>query len=469
MYRKVTEFIKENNMLDGCGHIVAGLSGGADSVCLLYILKKITTEYHIGLTAVHVHHGIRGNEADRDRDFCRKFCSDNGIVLKEFYYDVPEFAAANRMTEEEAGRFLRYKSFENVTEDIMAGPDCHKGTVKIAVAHHMNDRAETVLFNICRGTGLKGIRGILPVRDNIIRPLLNCTRQAIEEFLENEGLQYCNDSTNDNIDYTRNKIRHNVIPYMQREINGNTVENIASLAEKACEAEAYLAGETEKLFCENAVISEDGIKINHIFDMNPFMAKRLIIRGIEETGIGLKDIEAAHIDRVLKLDRFKGGAVADIKRGLAAERNGDGIFLFFRDDAETLPCVDINVPSCIDPWCRGENFMFSVEPWENNEKISTDIYTKYFDYDKIKVGLQLRTRRDGDCITIDSDGHHKKLNQYFIDEKVPKRKRDMTILLADGNNIVWVIGGRIGAEYKITGGTKRVLKVKYGGKTHGES
>lgn len=462
MYDKVKKYVQQNRMLDGCSNVVIALSGGADSVCLAHIMKRLSEETDcFAITAVHVHHGIRGAEADRDADFCKKLCDALGIGFREIRRDVPAYARERRISCEEAGRLLRYEG--------LRGEALELSCAKIAVAHHMNDQAETVLFNMCRGSGIRGMRGMLPETGGIIRPLLCCTREEIEEYLRERDLRFCTDSTNKEDSYSRNRIRHKVLPFLEENINTRAVRNIAAMADRMARAESYLEKQTDRRYREAAVYKGDGILLRNLEAEDTYIAGRIIMRALGELASGLKDIGEIHVDAVVALINARSGKRADASHGIEARREPDGIFLRRNEDNVCFAPIKIDLPCGIIDCKGGGNFEFSVKDWNKEEKISNSIYTKCFDYDKIKFGLWLRTREDGDYLTIDASGHHKKLNQYYIDEKVPGYMRDGTLLLADGHSIMWVVGGRISEEYKITDRTKRALWVKYGGLTDGES
>ncbi len=459
MYNRVLKYVQKNRMLEKCSHVVAGLSGGADSVCLLDILDRMRDTYGYTITAVHVHHGIRGAEADRDRDMCRQLCSSRNIELKEYYYNVPEYASQHNLTCEEAGRQLRYEAFSREAKT--------RGSV-IAVAHHMNDQAETVIFNMCRGSSIRGMRGMQPVNGIIIRPLLCCLREEIEAYDKRHDIEYVNDSTNAESDYSRNRIRNELIPYITENINSNAVGNIAAMALRAGEAESYLDRITRQAYNSCVKQEKDGILLYGLENLDRYIAGRVVYMAIGSAAGGLKDISNAHVDEVMELLDNQSGRSAVIRKNITARKNSDGIYISTGIGTQHEP-VDVTVPSTVELWNSGKSFTFSVEEWTFDKKITNEVYTKCFDYDKIKIGLQLRNRKAGDYVAIDSAGHHKKLKQYFIDEKIPQRRRDECILLAEGSHILWIVGERISAEYKVTDSTVRILKVQYGGQTNGES
>ena len=203
MLERVRAYAEKYQMIRPGDRIVAGISGGADSVCLLFLLRELCREKGAGLFAVHVNHGLRGAEAGEDEAYVRKLCGELKVPLRVFSFDVRGRAREEHLTLEEAGRLCRYEAFEEEAERI--------GGTRIAVAHHAGDQAETVLFQLFRGSGLKGLAGIRPVRDNVIRPLLCTGREEIEAWLTERGIEWRTDSTNLTTDYTRNRIRGEIL------------------------------------------------------------------------------------------------------------------------------------------------------------------------------------------------------------------------------------------------------------------
>ena len=248
---KVLSYIRTHNMLAPGQRVVAGLSGGADSVCLLSLLADLREEYSLELRAVHVHHGLRGEEADRDAAFSRELCRSLGVPFSLAFVNVKEEAGKRRISEEEAGRILRYQVFEReagrweqeLRREKTAEPaGSQPESVKIAVAHHGDDSAETILYQLFRGSGLKGLSGIPPARGNIIRPLLCAERREIIAYLEEKGLPFVTDSTNLENDYARNKIRNQILPMAVQEINQGAADHIRRAGELIGEADRFFDG-----------------------------------------------------------------------------------------------------------------------------------------------------------------------------------------------------------------------------------
>ena len=232
LVKNVYETIMASGMICQGDSVVVGVSGGADSVCLLSVLKNLQMSMALQLTAVHIHHGLRGEEADRDRDFVTALCEDMQIPCVCFQADIRAMAREQHLSEEEAGRKFRYDCFEEVRQERQAS--------KIAVAHHRDDLAETVLLNLFRGSGLKGLSGIPMMRGCIVRPLLDVGRADIEAYLGRQGMSYRNDATNFETEYTRNRIRLDILPYVTEHINQAAVSHIAETAAIASDICRYV-------------------------------------------------------------------------------------------------------------------------------------------------------------------------------------------------------------------------------------
>ena len=232
MLNRIKKFMEKWHMLTAGDTVIAGVSGGADSMCLLFVLEELRKSMEFDLVIVHVNHGIRGEAADADEEYVRDICRKLGLTCEVFHVNVPEYARKEKLSEEEAGRELRRKAFRETA--------IKYGGTRIALAHHQDDNAETFFLHLARGSKMKGLGGICPVKGDYIRPLLCVNRMEIEEFLEKKGILYCMDATNLEDTYTRNKIRNHVIPYFTENINSKTVEHINGAMEQLREVQEYL-------------------------------------------------------------------------------------------------------------------------------------------------------------------------------------------------------------------------------------
>lgn len=455
MIKKVYEFAKVNRMLEPGDRIVVGLSGGADSVCLLKVLIELGKKKTITLHCIHLNHMIRGEEAVRDEEYCVNMCKELNVPIKVVRRDVPAFSREHGLTMEEAGRKIRYQEFEILASEINAN--------KIAVAHHQNDQAETVLFNMFRGTGIRGLAGIGPVNGNIIRPLLSVTRREIEEFLNKNNVEYMTDSTNNCNDYIRNRIRNEILPVVSEHINSDCIGNINQAALICAKADVYIRKQARTAYLQ-CVKEEKGIYkiiIQKFCEYDEIIREYIVREIFEKIYTSLKDVSFIHISGVCGLLNREVGKIINLPANIVAVKSYEEIVL---KESTDVKMEKVPLPQ----------YMVEIIPWEKSYEIEKNDCTKYFDYDKIKFTLEFRTRKTGDYLTIDSHNGKKKLKDYFIDMKVPKEERDNIPVLADGNHILWVVGYRISEYYKISESTKQVVKVsvrenKPGGSEDGRS
>lgn len=428
---KALEYIREKGLLEKRDVIIAGVSGGADSMCMLSILLELSDELELSITVVHVNHGIRGESAERDEGFVKEFCRKHDVDFVAFHADIPGMAEKERLTLEEAGRRFRYSAFEKTAAEKHAG--------KVAVAHNLDDNAETVMFNIFRGSGLAGICGIRPMRrlneklDNspmLIRPVLGLSRREIEAYLADKGMTYCTDETNLQNDYSRNRIRNIILPEAEAMFNGCVREHLAELSEKAYDIGDYIDREAENYMACHMEPVENGLKTEAEALMGLHKAIRGIVirKMIGRLSHSLKDVEGRHVASVERLiSESETGRKCDLPYGIKAETEyGSLVMRKPGEPAEMTVCP----------------LRYEIRRYSSEEGLPKTSYTKWFDYDKIQNVAVLRHRQDGDFLIIDGEGHRKSLNRFFIDSKVPERKRDALWLLAEGNHILYVEGMR---------------------------
>lgn len=461
--KKVENYIISLDMISRGDRVILGISGGADSVCLFSVLLNLKEKYGLTLLCVHVNHGIRGKESDRDERFVEELCKKNNVELKIFKVNVKEKAEREKLSLEEAGRILRYDIFGNEAKMWKAD--------KIAVAHHENDQAETVLFNMLRGSGLRGLTGIHPVNGKIIRPLLSSDRREIEEYIRSSGLCYCTDSTNSSTDYKRNLIRNDIFPVLTEKVNNQAVHHTARLAAQLLETEAFMDETAREKYRKCCHETENRVYIlrDEIKKYPDVIQKRVLMLGLEAMAGRRKDITNAHIEGLKNLLFMDNGKRFCLPYGLYGVREtykGRDVLTIADKNKENKkknpkPEIQISLKSLYD---SGENLIIFnklmlsvVEKNVKNVNIPKNDYTKWFDYDKISESVCLRTRKTGDYMVIDSKGHKKRLKEIFINEKYSVDLRDEQLLLADGSHIIWILGGRISEAYKVTEDTKRIL------------
>lgn len=477
MIERVKKYIRENQMLKAGDIVAAGVSGGADSIAMLHILKSIQEEFGFFLEAVHVHHGIRGDEADRDENLVKKICQEWKIPFQSYHYPVPELSRKWRLGEEETGRIVRKQAFAKEKQRIAFSefPEENERRFCVALAHNRNDLAETMLHHLARGTGLRGLSGIHPCSDGIIRPVLCLERREIVYYLEENEISYITDSSNLSDGYTRNRIRHHVLPAMEKEINGKTVEHMAETARILREADGYLRRKGAELL--EQCRQKTGYLLDGAFFEKPDIVREYaVMEAFERLSGKRKDFTSLHVRQVFSLQKKETGRYIKLPgniqavrsyggvrlektvsgprttEGVSAEKKGSG------NPAEMFFEIPLSgILEC--PFGIFETKIFHYR----NQKIEEKKYTKWMDYDKIKGSPCVRTRKQGDYLVVNSAGGRKKLNRIFIDEKIPAGLRDQIPVVAAGSEILWIPGGRMNEQYKITSTTGRVLELHYQG------
>ncbi len=454
---KVSAFIADNKMFKKGDSIVLGVSGGADSVALLLVCDFLKEKFELNLSVLHVNHGLR-EEAASEGKYVESLCRQRNIpfFLKET--DVKSIAEKAGLGTEEAGRIERYKAFS----ELAAGMG---ENTKIAVAHNKNDMAETMIFNLCRGTGIKGLASIAPVRGNIIRPLLCVTRDEIEDFLFRNNVSFCTDKSNFTDDYTRNRIRNHVIPSMRENVENLAVEHMAETAGQLHDINVYLSRVTKEAFNACADILTAGeavINIPRLLKEDFYIQSLVVKHSIDELVPQNRDITHTHIDSVLKLCGKEGSKSVNLPYGIVAVKEYDLLKLKIGDAGNTFSfepkALKIDAVNHFDKIGTFVTKVFAKTP---DFKPIENKYTKWFDYDKITKCVMLRTRKSSDYIVVNATGGTQKLKDYFINLKIPKAQRDSILCLADDNRILWVVGYRIGEDVKVTDLTRNILEITF--------
>ena len=479
MEREILAYIKQNRMIGKNDVVLAGVSGGSDSMAMLRILKELQGKLDFTLRAVHIHHGIRGKEADRDQSFVENICRKWQIPCTVYCYDVPGLSREWKLGEEETGRIVRKEGFQREAA-VCVRKDSE---IKIALAHNQEDLAETMLHNLCRGTGLRGLCTMRPVDGEIIRPILCLSRDKIAEYLKEKKISHIQDSTNLSDEYTRNRIRHHILPMLEKQVNGKAALNMAETAARISQAEEYLTQQS----C--LVLGEFQKGKEYYFTEKFFMEPQIIQvyalqQAMEQLAGRRKDLAAVHYEKVLELYEMQTGRRISLPYHMEARRDYEGVRLCrYGEEKSTGMIGEKHKGSDIQngKTVCGKNIsdrewkiripgtvtsplgIFSAEIFlYEGQKIEEKKYTKCFDCDKIKDGLVLRTRRSGDYLRVTAKGGKKKLKDYMIDAKIPKEERDSILLLADGPEIWWVVGYRRGESGRVGEDTKAVLQIQIG-------
>ncbi len=466
IYERVKSFCDDNALIEKNDGIVAGISGGADSVFLFLYLLQVQKEYNLRLCFVHVNHGIRGSEADSDERFVEELCEQNGVMYKVFYKDIPKMAQEMSMTEEEAGRVYRYECFEDVRKEL--------GYNKIAVAHHQDDQAETVLFQLLRGSGFRGLGGMRAKNADVIRPLLAVKKQEIVETLEKKGQSYCTDSTNNEDEYARNQIRNHLIPYLQENLQKETVSHIAKTASYMQDVTEFIDLQTDMVWesvieCKEGRPKEIKAYLSEMKKLHVVLQREIFMRMIEYMSGRRKDITARHIDALTRLTISQTGRKINLPYDIVAAKYYDCILMSHKDrwyhSSQSFTEVYEEKISAGQEYnvTFTNNNSHTISFHTEETGIMTDIIkknscTKWFDYAKIKNMPELRYPKEGDYLWLRTDGSKKKLSRILIDSKIPADERKNILVLADGAHIMWIPElSRCSAYYYINDKTKKML------------
>lgn len=410
--------------------LLLGISGGADSCALFHMLLDYCKAHGTPLTLAHVDHGIRGEEAKRDAEFCRALANRHKLPFFLLNADVPALAKQNGRGIEEEARAVRYDFFATIMQ---------KESIPLLItAHNADDNAETVLFRLSRGTALRGLSGIPTVRafgnGLLIRPLLEMTKAEILAYCEENAIDHVTDSTNECTDYARNRIRHQAIPAL-RAVNSGAVENITRLTRSLRVEEDFWNTEVERFLEENA--TKDALSATALLLLHEALAKRVLAAWLEKNGV---EPSATAIESTLLLAKTaKPHASLDLAGGKVVYENG---LLVQKDEGDELPIADYLIPIT-----EGENLLADFcLLWERSltandaQKMCQNIYKKAttarISFDTMNGSLFIRPRRPGD--TIFTGGMHKKVKKLLCEKKIPLALRDRLPLLCDEDGIVWI-------------------------------
>lgn len=445
MTDKVLKTIEDCQMLTDCHVLGVGLSGGADSVCLAHILSKNKEQLGIKvLKGIHIHHGIRGDEADRDLEFSRDFCEKNGLEFVSYYVDIPAEAQKTGESIEECARRIRYACFEK------------SGCNKIATAHNLNDNIETFVFNLTRGASLSGLCGIPYTRDIYIRPLLDCTREEIEKYLLDNDLSYVTDSTNLSDDYTRNKIRHNILPLFF-ELNPSFDKSFVKCIDSLNLSKDYIIENAFNLVEKSRC---DGFYDCKVFEDSHDALKYQIISLILKEQKA-KNISREHIEAILGIIEKDGSASLGGNVKANVERNK----LYFGEISKTDYFeIPIEIKDNLISTPVGDYLIniFSEKDLQNFNKQDID---KFIDCDKISNGAVVRNRRNGDGYQLPGRPN-KSFKKLFNENKVLISEREKMLVLSDDNGIVWTEFFGVSKMCKADENTKKFIKITKVGKNN---
>lgn len=469
---KIRKTIREHNLIMDNQHIVLGLSGGPDSVCLFNVLMELSGEMNLTIHPVHVNHKFRPGAAEHDQAYVEKLCKDHGLECHSFVVDCQAIADEEKITSEEAGRRVRYEAFAAVAKELRSS-GVEKDNIRIVVAQNADDQVETILFRILRGTGVDGLSGISYERTDengfrIVRPLLDVTKAQVLQYCSEKNLNPCIDHTNSQPVYTRNRIRLELIPYLEKEYNPNIRETIIRMGKAAAGDSEYIEEQAEKALSE--MVKEES-ELHVLLDGHKLQGchrsvrRRVISMALGKIGLH-DDISFAHFAGVESiLESESPSARVNLPKGFSAVRIYEDVKLCRdasghdeADDSDGFDRISLGVR------------IVGIDEFREGRTAGRE-HMAVFDYDKMTEALGkhcesrivLGTRVAGDYLPI-GGGRRKKLQDYFIDRKIPKHERDSIRLVKIGSQVLWIMPwndrGRFCGEYKLDSNTKKVICIE---------
>ena len=435
----IAQTLEEYQMLPEHGRVILGLSGGADSLCLAHYLYRRGVPFF----AAHVNHGLRGKASDADEEFVRDWCECAGISLRVLKADVAAEARKNGAGLEECGREIRYRFFMSLAS---------QGD-RIATAHTLSDQTETVLYRLVRGTGLRGLCGIPPVRGKIIRPLCRISREEVETYCEYYALEYVTDASNFTREYARNRIRLDVVPGLKT-VNPALEEAVSRMVQSLTEDEAYLSTCAREAL-EHA--EENGYYLAEPLAQLPVPVKNRAVAEAVFRQSGIK-MDAEHIRAVAAI--LEAGGAVSVPSGVNVRVEQGKLLVLCREQADCLGKIPAGcVFSVVNKGRKAKIAVISAEDFQKQRKINNLLFNNSFDYDTITCDIYWRTREDGDVFRPVGRGVTKSLKKLFQEAKIPAALRNEILVLEQGGEIIWMEGFGSAEGYQVTPQSRRVALI----------
>lgn len=450
--------VRDFGMIATGEHILAAVSGGADSTALLICLKSLARKMKLQLTAAHLNHRLRGAEGDADAEFVQRLCADLEIPCVEETVDVGQQAKAEGGNLESVARRLRYDFLRRVA--------ARTGAHRIAVGHNKNDQAETVLFRFLRGAGLQGLSAIRPIHGNtpgdiIIRPLIDCSRELIRKYLEDREIGWREDSTNADLDYARNRIRRELIPYLEKNFNPQVIDTLTREAALARETWNFLeiqaAVAAEQLFCEKENNDGDNYSISlsasKLTGFHPALQKQILRRTLREHFGSLEDISATHIESLVALcQTTNGDGEVDLPHNIRGVRQFDRLIMRSRSAAIEAPEFTrvLTIPGkCFIDEIKTElqcTIIHHSTDMATDMKVAPDDFCRrvLLDPAMLPESFTVRSRKPGD--RYGGEGH-RKVKKLLIDNKIPREQRAALPMITADDAVIWIPGFKPACGY----------------------
>ena len=469
LIKTVAQTIREHQLILPHTAVLAGISGGPDSICLLHVLMQLSRQWLLRIGIAHLNHGLRPGEADREAEFVRNLAKHYHI---EFFYkklDIRKTAKLTKRSVEEAGRIERYAFFYEIAE--------RHGFNKIAVGHHRDDNAELILMNLLRGSGPSGLSGIAPSRDKIIRPLIQASRSEILRYLADNNLKYQTDPSNADPAFLRNKIRHELLPLLKSEYNPNIEATLNRLADVLRTEESWLDERIQKNLKQATVSwrkNELDLSVVNLQKLHTAQIRRVLRAGIKQIKGSLRRISLSHVDAVIAiLLNQKSNTWIDLPDQIRVEKRGDRLLI--RRESENLrslsPVCDLpayhytihldEIP--IRLWMPEIQKTLSISGRLENKLpdwSQKGLSVAFFDFDRLQFPLIVRNPKPGDRFVPMGMTGKQKIKDYFINNHVPRSDRAFYPVVVSGRQIIWLAGHRIAESVKVTSASTKLLRAE---------
>jgi tRNA(Ile)-lysidine synthase len=465
--QKIAAFIKSKKLLKSKSRLLLAVSGGADSIALLYAMNSLTKQKIVDcdLACAHIHHQLRGKEADKDEQFVISKCNELGVPIETTRIDVRGFAAEKKTSIETAGRQLRISNLINIAKD--------NGCDYIATGHQMNDNAETLLQRLGRGTGYRGLGGIWPQREfeegvHFIRPLLCTKRNEIIEYLRDENLKWRVDKTNKDIGFRRNFIRHKILPELQKACNDDLLMILSELSNKARLFQLLIEDNVNRLW--PSIANHNSTQV--VLELESFLPQfkaiqiELILRSLKILGSGEKDLTQKHYNKTLQLASKKTtGNKLQLPNGFVVKREYQKLIFERFQKGKSTKTKSKSQEITISGRTKFEGYLIEADLFEKKERkvqkfiAEKDNYIEWFDFEKLNLPLTIRYRQAGDKFCPLGLAGQKRIGKFLTSAKVSCSIREKLVIISDSKKIIWVWPIRISEETKVTKETKKILQL----------
>jgi tRNA(Ile)-lysidine synthase len=459
LIERVRRAIGRYRLLERGDRVIVGVSAGVDSMVLLHILNALRQDLSLSLVIAHLNHGLRPSEADSEADLVRKESLRLGLPFEYRQFNVKELQKSGGFSLQDAARRIRFQFFHELCDQYGGG--------KIALGHQADDQVETILLRLMRGSGLKGIKGMLPIRQGrVIRPLLEVWRVEVENFAQQNSISYLTDSSNIKQDYLRNRLRLDLIPYIEKYYQPGFRRAILRTSTLLREEDDFIEQEAHEAYQKIARKKQEEIAFEFSVyqSLHPALQRRVLEKAIREieTGLSRDEIGGAEVNLIYRrLIQPRASFFITLSHGLCLEKRYDTV------------CLRRGMPKTILPFevelqIQGRTYLKEIEKEvgaeekerDGSEPIHESRNVAFLDYEKIHLPLKMRNFRPGDRFHPLGAKGKQKLKEFFIDQKIPKMERASIPLLVSGDMIAWVAGYRIDERFKLTPRTRKVLKVE---------